>query len=100
MKNRRGDVPITILVIGVVMVCALALISFFSSSFKLEQSFTGVSVIDDFKVKIDEYNFYNTLGVELPEGEFDIRPEKTEGKPEREYLFMQEGNIEVRFYLP
>ena len=97
MKNRRGDVPITILVIGVVMVCALALISFFSSSFKLEQSFTGVSVIDDFKVKIDEYNFYKSKNIS--EVKIDVALDIKENARGR-YFQIERNKILVRYNLP
>ncbi len=62
-KNKKADVPVTILVIGVIAVCALALLSFLSSSFKLEQSFTGVSAMEELNAKINEYHFYKNMGV-------------------------------------
>lgn len=97
MKNKRGDIPITILVIGVVGVCALALLSFFSSSFKLEQSFIGVPVIEDLNVKIDEYNFYKNKNIS--EAEIDVALDIKEDAQGR-YLQIERGTILVRYNIP
>ena len=100
IKNKKANIPITILVLGVLLICGLALLSF-SISIGNVNELSAVSVLEKIKIQKDKIEFYNALGVERPEGEFDIRIEKEEGeKPERKYLFMQEGNIEVRFYLP
>ena len=41
MRNKRGDVPTAILVLGAFAVCALALISFYASSLFVENTFLG-----------------------------------------------------------
>jgi hypothetical protein len=61
--NKRGDVAITILVIGVVAVCALAIFSFITSSFNTTQSFVGVSTIEELNAKINSYYFYQEKGL-------------------------------------
>jgi hypothetical protein len=45
-KNRKGDVPITILVIGVFAVCTLALFSFSFSVSSLNKSFETLEVME------------------------------------------------------
>jgi hypothetical protein len=57
-QNRRGDIPITILVIGVLMVCSLALFSFFSSTVKIRNSFVGIGLIEAMNSQIEENYFY------------------------------------------
>ena len=52
--DKRGDIPITILVIGVFVVCTLALFSFFSSVKILSNSFTGLDVIEEMNYKIEK----------------------------------------------
>ena len=52
--DKRGDIPITILVIGVFVVCTLALFSFFSSVKLLDHSFTGLDVIEEVNYKIEK----------------------------------------------
>jgi len=61
INNKRGDIPITILVIGVVMVCTLALISFFSSSLKVRNSFVGIGLVEKLDSQIEENSFYGTV---------------------------------------
>ena len=62
-KNKRADIPVTILVMGVIAVCALALFSFLSSSFSTGQSFAGVSLMEELNAKIDAHYFYRNIGV-------------------------------------
>ena len=62
-KNKRGDLPVTILVIGVILVSALALFSFLTSSFSSGQSFEGISEMEELNAKIDSYYFYKNSGV-------------------------------------
>ena len=62
-KNKRGDLPVTILVIGVILVSALALFSFLTSSFSSVQSFEGISKMEEINAKIDAYYFYRNLGI-------------------------------------
>ena len=61
-KNRRGDVPITILVLGVFVVCTLALISFIGSDRNSEKAFIGVEIMEEANINIEKYNlqhYYN-----------------------------------------
>ena len=60
MKNNRGDIPITILTIGVFVVCTLALLSFFVSSINLRNSYVGVDKINEFNIDLEKSEFYNT----------------------------------------
>ncbi len=52
--DKKGDIPITILVIGVFVVCTLALFSFFSSIKLLDHSFTGLDVIEEVNYEIEK----------------------------------------------
>ncbi len=57
--NKKGDIPITILVIGVILICALAIFSFFSSTIKARNSFIGIGLINQLDVQIEEKIFRN-----------------------------------------
>lgn len=103
MKNKRGDLPVTLLVIGVILICSLALFSFFYSSFYVGQSLVGVSQIEELNSKIDQYYFYKEMGVaeeqinlalEIEDGKIFIEenPENFVGK--EKFLFS------VRYRLP
>jgi len=100
MKNKKANIPITILVLGVLLISGLAILSFYLSSQEVNE-LSDVSVLEKIKIQKERMGVYDKLGVEFSEGEFDIRTEKEKGeRPERKYLFMQEGNVEVWFYLP
>ena len=93
MRNRKANIPVTILVLGVVMICTLALISFFSSSFSFKKFSTSVSVLEEFSVKINEYNFYKSRGIsgEQINKALDI---------EEGYLYMEKNDLKIRYKLP
>lgn len=57
-KNRRGDLPITILVIGVFVVTSLALLSFYLSGIDGEETILKVSIIEKTKSFAEEVRFY------------------------------------------
>lgn len=63
MINKKGDVPITVLVLGVFVICSLALLSFYASSFNVGKSFEGVDLTEKMNSKINEYNFYKSQGL-------------------------------------
>lgn len=63
IKNKRGDMPIMILVVGVFGVCALAMLTFFISDFNIGNSFVGVGIMQQLNSNVDEYLFYKNVGV-------------------------------------
>lgn len=54
MKNRRGDIPITILVIGVFAICTLALFSFLIHNINLRSSYVGIDKIEEANIYIEK----------------------------------------------
>lgn len=52
--NKRGDVPTAILVIGVFIVCALAIGSFFYWGVVLNKSFQSVSIMEKTNIEIEK----------------------------------------------
>lgn len=60
--NKKGDLPVTILVIGVLAVCAFAIFSFIYSSSQISKSFVGLEVIEEANSEIETYSlqyYYN-----------------------------------------
>ncbi len=59
-RSNRGDVPVTVLVLGVFVVCTLAMISFINSDRNVEKSFNGVELVEEANIKIerDKLNHY------------------------------------------
>ena len=62
IKNKRGDITITLLVIGVLALCALAMLTFFLNDFNVTNSFSSVGVMKNMNSAISEYNFYINQG--------------------------------------
>lgn len=69
--NKRGDIPTTILVIGVIFVCGMAIFSFFASTIKMRDSFVGISLMEKMKFQIEEkiFNNENPMGLSLDKNE-------------------------------
>jgi len=51
--NKRANIPIVILVLGIFAVCTLALLSFYSSSIEVENSFNGISEVRELTLEIE-----------------------------------------------
>lgn len=54
--NKKGDLPVTILILGVFGVCTLALLSFLYSSFQIHKSFVGLEVMEKANIQIETAN--------------------------------------------
>src|SRR3989344_6441154 len=65
--NKKGDVPTAILVLGTFAVCALALISFYASSFFVENTFFGPELVEKMNSQINESNFYSSKNLNSEE---------------------------------
>lgn len=61
--NNKGNIPVTMLVIGVFALCSLALLTFFVSDFRVSNTFVGIQVMQEMSGALDEYNFYKSEGV-------------------------------------
>ena len=55
-EDKRGDLPVTILIIGVFAVCTLALLSFFYSSIQIHKSFVGIEIMEKANIQIESHN--------------------------------------------
>lgn len=61
-NNKKGDIPITILVIGVLAVCVLAILSFFISNNSVKKSFLSIDTVTESVLIKEEVSFYENLG--------------------------------------
>jgi hypothetical protein len=57
MKNKRGEIPTVILVIGIFAVCTLALITFYLSQIYTKGLFVGLDTMQEMNVKIENASF-------------------------------------------
>ena len=55
LRSKKASVPITILVIGIFLVCALAIFSFMMTRAKLKHSFDGVDLMEKMNYQIENY---------------------------------------------
>jgi hypothetical protein len=56
--NKRADISIIILVLGVVAVCSLAILSFYSSKISVENDFIGLGIIEKINSFAEEVKFH------------------------------------------
>lgn len=67
-KNKKGDVSITILVVGVFAICSLALLSFYFSGIDSKETFSRLEIIKKVNSIADEIRFYKNSEIsENPE---------------------------------
>jgi hypothetical protein len=102
LKNKKGDVPVMVLVIGVLAICGLAIMSFSINIGNARSTFSGVSIVEKASFEIEKYNFYNLDEIDPNVDDvktfFDIKRDK-----EREKYFIDVsdfwGEVSVRYYL-
>jgi len=62
MKNKRADIPITILVLGVVAICGLAILSFIvSSKVNVKSDDLGLEVFEKLHADVEKFEFYKNV---------------------------------------
>lgn len=67
IKNTRAEIPIVILVLGVLLVCVLALVNFqFFGNKAAYQILEKVAGVENCLSYIEQYDFYKNKGYSLP----------------------------------
>jgi hypothetical protein len=61
--NRKGDVSITILVIGVFVICALAIVSFILFNQQVQNGFVNMGIFENLSAQVENYYFYINSGL-------------------------------------
>jgi len=70
MKNKKGDIPITILVMGIIAVCVLTIFSFYFDVSKQKESFVGAGLIETiYSVQEEGLNSFEEEGVKISFGD-------------------------------
>ncbi len=102
MKNKKGDIAITILVIGVFAICSLALLTFYISDYKISNSFVGLDVMQNLNADVDLYRYYLDQGMSEEEldKEFGITTEGEykhifRGKPVKKFNLFGKNSEEI-----
>ncbi len=94
LKNKKGDLPVTLFVIGIFAVCGFALLTFFISDFKTTNSFVGLSVLQKINSNADEYLFYKNHG--MSEGMLSTLFNITE-EYDRKYFYEEKSEFQGGF---
>jgi len=102
--NRKGDISITILVLGVVALCFLTIFSFITFGINFSESFAGVGLIETMEAFDEEKSFFERtdflrIGGENFEQEnlnVSVRDGKLIGEVYDEGLFFGEDRRLVR----
>ncbi|MBS3086722.1 hypothetical protein J4422_03405 [Candidatus Pacearchaeota archaeon] len=97
-KNKRGDIPVTILVMGVVAICILAIVSFYISDRDAKKGF-DIELVEKAAVIGEKISFYKE-SLEFSEEEineiFEVKPSDGLGK----HLLLEQEGIRVRYNIP
>ena len=96
LKNKRGDIPITILVMGVLTICIIAIFSFYFSDLSVKNNFNSISLIEKASVIKEKISFYRNLGFSENEitQTFGIKSDAL-GK----YFILKDTGISVKYNL-
>lgn len=60
--NKKGDVSLTVLVIGIFLVCVIALFTFTWSDTKFKNRFFGVNTLEEINSDVEQFYTYINLG--------------------------------------
>lgn len=98
INNKRGDIPITILVMGVIVICMLAIVSFYISDIKVKNSFASVGIIGQAALLKEKAGFYENVGLNRNtiDSLVGIKTETLAGK-QISYIELEQGKISVRY---
>lgn len=92
IKNKRGDIPVTILVLGVIAICILALVSFTFSGFKAEKNF-DIQIVKEVKLAQEKAEVYKNLGFNEQQIDFALGIKKdAQGR----YVLIQREDTSVK----
>ncbi len=96
-KAKKGDIPITLLVIEVLALCLLATFSFYISDRASKNTFNMADVVEKIGLQKEKMSVYKELGMNQDEIDriFGVK-EDVQGK----YLQFEQENILVRYNLP
>jgi hypothetical protein len=111
IKDKKADIPITLLVLGVFLVCIFVITSFYLSDKKTERFFVGTGLIEEMNSEIEKYYFYQNIP-DFREDEIRKIMNISIDAVGEKYLYLEkyakrnpgfgkeEKVISVRYYLP
>lgn len=115
--SKRGDIPITILVIGILAVCLLAIVSFYISDRTTKNALNSADLPELVAIAKEKMTVYENLGLSSEEIEQIINLGLSLEQREKlisdgssipfiktdvqgKFLELEEGDVSVRYNLP
>lgn len=112
IKDKHGDIPIVVLVIGVFLVCTMAVGSFYLFGNKIKANSVGIRLIERANADADKYYFYENIGKTDEEIENILKIQRDEEG--NKYIYLEEKSakgflevfrkekiiLSVKYYLP
>ena len=95
--NKRGDIPVTILVLGVLAICLFAIFSFYTSDGNVKEDFQVVGAVEEASLVRERIELHRNLGFEEAEIKEIFGIEKEGG---RDFITIQKDKINVSYILP
>lgn len=68
INNKRGDIATTILVIGILLICGIAIFSFFNSMIQTKNSFVGINLIEQMNAQVEK-NYFDGQEIGINNGD-------------------------------
>ncbi len=90
IQNKRADIPITILVLGVFVICALAVTSFMIFKIEGSKDSLGVELFQEINTDIEKFNFYQNTDFSSIES-----AEKINATISRNQLIIEKNNTKI-----
>lgn len=96
MRNKKGDIPITVLVIGVFAICVFAIISFHIADNDVKDSISSVSAVEQSALAVEKISFYENLEIDSERIDelLDVQSD-SQGR----YILIEQGSVSVRYNL-
>lgn len=93
ISGKKADIPVMILVIGIIAICALTLLSFFITESRMIGFFSGVSNMQELSSGIDKYHFYKNAGIS--ENNIKNKLQIIQDSGGQRYLYVEENRTEI-----
>lgn len=96
LTNKRGDIPITILVIGVLTICIFAVFSFYFSDRAIRKNLGDIGLIEESAILKEKILVYRELGFSSDEIDeiFGIKKDAIGN-----YILLNKGSLSVKNYV-
>ncbi len=100
LRNQKGNIPVTILVLGVLLICGLMIFSFYLGGKAVSDKISDISIIEKAKLEKEKLDFYrdvlNRNDLEAKNSIEGFRESDAHGK----HLFLEKGEISVIYKVP